>query len=800
MHLFKIINKTLPALFCGMAFTAAAATYYVDSGFQGESPTGESWLSAFPSLNTALEAASTNGGGQIWIRAGHYKPEGSNKEATFRIPENTELYGGFRGNETNLIQRIPKANRTVLSGDIGRAGSITDNAYHVLTTTGDTLIDGFIIQRGNADSIAENQFGGGLRVVPGSRNVRVFNCTFEKNSAVSGGAIQVSLGELTLSNCTFYSNSADTGGAIASLGKSSLNIIDSTFSSNFAPKRGGAVIVNDEGRIEIENSAFLYNSTDDFGGAIAAVSTQEAGMELLLSNCMFNQNSARNDGGALGFSGAFIPIVNACTFEKNLSPRGAGAIAARSGTRAALLQPVFVSNRGSKGLENIGTDATSDVVDSPEEAAKLAAAAEAANRPSNLSKPESVPEPEARTLPDVYVFRSKESPKIKLRSLIADAPHTVLAFGDLTDDNFIRNYRNIEAAARDFYPQGLRFYYIYKYLKHPENNGYIEPFSSRVRAQHTVVAKEQLSTVVPWLYDTMDNETAQQLMMENGAEVFIFSRSGEEVYAGSLADHSALRGKLTELSAPVTEPFNIETLSSPVMEPINMIKSQLVPRVKISQEERFQPLKITPEQSRSPYFVKARVEGSETLLESGNGKFYLGFHIDPLFNVQWNNLGESIKYQLTTPAGVVAPSINSADRVTAVATDSEPREFILQARKLDLDKPLTLQVTYSIHTREKRNIEVSQSYLIYLQKDPFGGEVFGRQIPVVSTEEAEKDAHAQQVSAYRALLRKYDIDRNGTLTADEVIGRLHSNFQRIDKNSDGTIDTEEYAEYRAQPH
>ena len=51
-----------------------------------------------------------------------YKPEGSTKNATFNIPENTQVYGGFRGGETNLLQRSAKANRTVLNGDIGRIG------------------------------------------------------------------------------------------------------------------------------------------------------------------------------------------------------------------------------------------------------------------------------------------------------------------------------------------------------------------------------------------------------------------------------------------------------------------------------------------------------------------------------------------------------------------------------------------------------------------------------------------------------------------------------------------------------
>lgn len=797
MNLISTMKKTLLCAiliaFCGHSW---GATYYVDSNFQGESPTGESWFSAFPSLDAALEKASTNKGSQIWIRAGHYRPEGTSKDATFQVPEGTALYGGFRGGETNLVQRNAKANRTVLSGDIGRIGSIADNAYHVVTASANTVIDGFTIQRGNATSIAENRFGGGLRIEPGSKNVLVANCTFEKNSAESGGALHLSLGEMVVSNCTFYSNSAETGGALAILGESNLQVIDSTFSSNFAPKLGGAMMLNEGANVEISNSRFLYNSTDDFGGAIAAVTKKDSGIFLNIQDSSFNQNSARNNGGALGFSGSFAPAVIGCSFEKNFSPRGAGAIANRSGTTTILLQASFAKNQGSKGMENVGSDESSRLVETQEEADTLVKQVQEKLEPAEPVVAEPEPEPETRKLADVFVHQSKDNAKVKLRSIVSDAPHTVLVLGDLTDDDFITSFQNVEAAARDFYPKGIRFYYIYKYLKHPENNGYIKPFSSRARSQHTVLAKEHLQTAVPWLYDTMENETAEELRNPNGANLFIFSKNGEEVYRGTLADERPFRAKLAELSSPVEKPFNKTTLPEVGINPITLPESKLVPRAKVSINDKFKPLEITPQTTRAPFYVKARVEGSEELLKSGDGKLYLGFHIDPLFKVQWNNLGEPIKYQLKIPQGVVAPSINSAARVTAVATDSEPREFILQARKLDLNKPLNLQVTYSIHTQAKKNVEVTQNYLIYLQKDKFGGEVIGRQVSERGKEEAKAEASGASNSAFKAMLRRYDIDRNGKLTKDEVIGRLRSLFDEIDTNKDGAIDANEYNEYR----
>ena len=786
------------ALLTGITVSSLAATYYVDSKYQGEAPSGESWLSPFPSIQMALDAASTNGGGQVWIRAGVYHPEGTSKSATFELSPGTSLYGGFRGGETMLDQRNGKANRTVLSGDIGRIGSISDNSYHVLIASGGSTVDGFIISRGNANSISENRLGGGISILPGSKGMTIANCTFEKNSAEFGGAIYLKDAELTVSNVTFYSNSGDQGGALAVEGNSSLTIQDSVFTSNFAPESGGALSIGDGGRVRISQTSYLYNSTDGTGGAIDAQTEKKSGIQLELLDCTFSENSARENGGATFFSGPFSPAIKSCTFEKNFSTRGAGAIANNGGSTLVVLETTFERNKGSKGSENIGNDSSSFVVESKAEAEKLALETQSVFQSLEPVVEVKAPEPEKRQLPDAFVYTEKDNSKLKLRGLAADAVYTVFVLGDLTDKEFITSYRNIEAAARDFYPKGIRFYYIYRHLKHPENNSYIQPFQQKERARHAQLAKELLQTAVPWVYDGMDNTAAKALAPDGAANVFIFSKSGEETYQGSLSEPAPFRDMLTQLAGAVALPYSIEALPNPTLLPANATESKLVPRPKVSvQTDKFKPVQINPKESRSPFYVKARVEASETLLATGDGKLYLGFHIDPLYRVHWNNLGDPIKYVLKTPQGVIAPSINSATRVSAAATDAEPREFILQARKLDLNKPITLQVTYSVHTAAKRNVEVVQQYAIYLEADAFGGQVIGRQISSESTLSA-KTKSASQGSAFKAMLRRFDIDRNGKLTEDEVIGGLRSHFDEIDSNGDGAIKENEYTEYRSK--
>ena len=759
---------------------------------------GESWTSAFPSIEMAIEAASTNGGGQIWIRAGVYRPDGISKNVSFELKPGISIYGGFRGGEITVDQRNSKANRTVLSGDIGRLGSISDNSYHVLTAQGDCTIDGFTISRGNADSISENRQGGGLHILPGSKRVTVANCTFEKNGAEFGGAIYLKDSNLSISNVTFYSNSGTVGGAIATEGSSTLTIEDSVFTSNFAPKSGGALSVGEGGRVRISNTSYLYNSTDGTGGALVTESQNKSGVELELIRCTFTENSAKVNGGAISLSGPFSPAIKNCTFQKNFSSRGAGAIAIKSGTTMVLLETTFEKNKGMKGRENIGNDNSSFVVESKAEAERLAIETKMVFQSLDPATEEGVAEPVRvkRQLPDVFVYNAKDNAKLKLRSVVSDTVYTVLVLGDLTDKDFITFYRNIEAAARDFYPKGIRFFYIYRNLMHPENNGYIKPFHKKERLRHTQLAKELLQTAAPWVYDGMDNQTAMALASTNSNSVFIFSKAGEEIYQGSISQPEPFRDALIQLAGPIELPCRLEDLPAPTLQPINMLKAQYVQRAKISIEsDNFRPLQIRPKDSRLPFYVKARVEADEELLSTGNGKIYLGFHIDPLYRVKWNNLGEPLKYALKSPQGVVAPSINTAPRVSAAATDEEPREFILQARKLDLNKPISLEVTYSVHTSAKRNVEVTQYYLIYLQKDTFGGKVIGRQISPKDMVAASTKS-ATQSSVFKAMLRRFDIDRNGKLTDDEVIGGLRTHFAEIDSNNDGAINESEYTEYR----
>jgi predicted outer membrane repeat protein len=770
-----------------------AKVFYVDGFFQGENYTGESWLSAFPSVQEAIDAAHAEGGGEIRIKAGVYKPSGDGRTATFQLAPRIELYGGFRGNETDLEQRNPKANRTVLSGDIGRISARGDNCHHVVTGASQSRIDGFIVMAGSADGDGEQGRGGALLLGSEVTDFTAANCIFEKNNAASGGAIHSLAHGTTLTNCTFYSNSADTGGAF-SAGLRTLTRFDGCiFSSNYSKQSGGAVALGSGADAGFSGCSFLSNSTKGEGGAVSAATDRKDGIRLGFTECTFSENSAREGGGAVAHRGPFKPALSKCRFLNNVSSEGAGAVANLDGATADLANSTFSGNRGIKGMENIGGNpaaASRPAIQSPEKPEAKPVVAKPVPNPQPAPR-------QKRKLDDVFVHNNSGT-KVKLRSIVGGGELTVLVLGELTDPGFISSYRGVEAAALDYAPKGVNFFYIYHYLAHPENNGYIQPFTLDERARQMADAANLLHTRVPWLCDTMDNQAAKALEQKSD-NLFIFNQDGLEEYAGQIDDEPALRSALRGLAGETATPTALQSIARPDLKPVDMPQARVVKRVVTDpQREKFLPLQTTPLDSRAPFCVKMRVEANEELLKTGNGRMVLGFHIDPIYAVEWNNLGSTLAYAMKVPAGsAVAPSANEAEKVTQQVTDTDPREFLLEARKLNLSQPIAITVSYSVYaSASKRNLDLVQEYMIYLDRDRFGGDVFGRQIPAPGESKPPK-GKPNTPGRFGDLLRRFDIDRDGALSRDEAPDGLRSRWNDADANRDGKVDGEEYTRYQA---
>ena len=283
----------------------------------------------------------------------------------------------------------------------------------------------------------------------------------------------------------------------------------------------------------------------------------------------------------------------------------------------------------------------------------------------------------------------------------------------------------MEALYRDFSPKGVQFYYIYKSLAHPELQGYINPFTLEERFMHVQEAKRTLGTRIPWIVDQMDNRIRHALGSRSNPE-FLVDPSGEVVYKMGWSNPQRLRRQLEERVGPVENPTRLEDLNLPTAPPPMSAASGVVPRLDrpVTGHHYMLPVRRTPEWSDEgrPYYAKLRAEADRTLLKEGRGRLYIGFFMDPLYGVHWNNLSAPIRVSIQAAEGMtVTPSQLVGPKVEA-ESDIDPREFMVDIETTRMDQPLRLTANYfACNDQEGWCIPMTQRYQIYLERDQDGG-------------------------------------------------------------------------------
>lgn len=164
--------------------------------------------------------------------------------------------------------------------------------------------------------------------------------------------------------------------------------------------------------------------------------------------------------------------------------------------------------------------------------------------------------------------------------------------------------------------------------------------------------------------------------------------------------------------APATEP---QTVVKPGRSNPN-IPSGIVPGVR--RPAGMVPLKVVPgEQKRPvPFYARLRAEVDRSFLTQGEGKLYLGFHLDPLYAVHWNNRVKPLEFRLESAEGVrVTPSLGRGPKVKQPA-DKDPREFLLDITATGQFQPLRLTVRYfACDDADTFCIPVTQRYTVHLE-------------------------------------------------------------------------------------
>ena len=285
----------------GSTGTRVQGVVYVDA-FASGGVDGSSWAAAFNNLQDGIDTSRP--GDQVWVAAGTYAPtswpNGGAPDACmahFSLRNRVEVYGGFVGSETSLVERNPEDNRTVLSGDIVVVGDITDNCYHVFfhpegsNLNSSAVLDGFTITLGNANGPGVSGKGGGMYNFMSSPTLT--DVIFVSNLADEGGGLFNDTASPALNNCTIGPNIAGDGAGMFNDFFSSPTLNGCTVVGNTAEWNGGGML------------------NDYFSGPV-------------FEGCEITGNSAGWNGGGMFNYNSSAPVLAQCAVSGNFAWQGGG--------------------------------------------------------------------------------------------------------------------------------------------------------------------------------------------------------------------------------------------------------------------------------------------------------------------------------------------------------------------------------------------------------------------------------------------------------------------------------------------
>lgn len=131
----------------GTLWTVDAPTVFHVSPNGNNSNDGLSWAAAKKTVQAGIDAAYSNGGGEVWVAAGVYIVY----PTTITLKSACYVYGGFVGTENNRSERNFSSTKSILDGTSSGYGG--EGPVDVVSAKGlgpVTCIDGFTIRNGNS--------------------------------------------------------------------------------------------------------------------------------------------------------------------------------------------------------------------------------------------------------------------------------------------------------------------------------------------------------------------------------------------------------------------------------------------------------------------------------------------------------------------------------------------------------------------------------------------------------------------------------------------------------------------------
>ncbi len=337
---------------------------YINANANAANPQdGRTWGTAFRDLQAALNTARNGpmpagARRELWVARGTYRPglPVGGTAQSFVMVDRTALYGGFRANETQRIQRTPATSPTILTADLAGDDSYTIPANRLGATRNENArrtvridpgatnvtIDGFTLQGAWGSTAAAP--GAAIAVSAGPTTIS--GNRFANNDSFSGAAITADVGDVLISGNTFFANWANTeAGAILLTGSGSPVLVSNTFQANLATSRGGAISIGGELNAALVSNTLLGNRADqDEGGALLIRSSATVDV----ANCLFSGNTASSPAGigskragAAAVRDSATAAFRNCTFSGNEALTAPGTLFAGPGTSLSLYNSII---------------------------------------------------------------------------------------------------------------------------------------------------------------------------------------------------------------------------------------------------------------------------------------------------------------------------------------------------------------------------------------------------------------------------------------------------------------------------
>lgn len=327
-----------------------AKTLYVDQNANGAND-GSSWKNAYTNLQNALQEArtgySTSTGdddvAEIWVAQGVYTPSDDDPDISFELVDTVGVYGGFRGTETKRSQR--ETDPRINGTELsGELPGSDKNSYTIVSVEH----PGIWIEREEGKGILDGF------LIRGGDNI---------HDPASGGLTppggfpgtpggMVVEKAWTLRNLFFFENhNILDGGALYldPVENDAVTISRCIFTQNHADDNGGAVFMAGSGVVSITDCYFLGNTAGTEGGAIK--SSKSWGV-LLLKNTEITENEAVSGyGGGASIDANHTKIMN-CRFTENHALKYGGGLCVWDGEIQISGSVFNKNNTGGYGDDN----------------------------------------------------------------------------------------------------------------------------------------------------------------------------------------------------------------------------------------------------------------------------------------------------------------------------------------------------------------------------------------------------------------------------------------------------------------